>query len=187
AGITPNELNAIYETAAARMDLGRAGEAARMLGALVVLYPFGADYWRAYALALQTLGDMDGARRATAMTLLITPVAEVERTVTIVGPERTAPTIIDAEHTSPTITTQRPSAAAVFATWPPTDDADQIDRSRMEPTVTSIVDSYRTVPVEDDARIEKRMQARAEAGFNPNDENMTAIIRRRIGLPMNDA
>lgn len=269
AGITSRELDAIYETAAMRLDLGRADEAVRMLGALVVLYPFGAEYWRAYSIALNALGDEAAALRAHAMAESIEPTppppeptvtnASAEPTETnykseltqpsaddarlvamgtqvtsptetmgappkpvaprepILPPESTAPTatmaprapkapapyvrqgpIIDKferpEGTQPTATIVRPekleprrTVTMPKATWP-SDEPDEIERpaKRRRPD-TAIIDVYRLRDSEEDARIERRMRTRAAAGFDPNDKEHTAIIRRRAGLPLGDA
>lgn len=296
AGITTGELDAIFETAAMRMDLGRADEAARMLGALVVLYPFGAEYWRAYAVALSAIGNTEAAERARAMAVAIEPVAEQhEPTVTSATAETTSPLItntsplIERDPTQPTTTQPSPQlspqrlspvvsqprvatppaettqktathaltpswrgsttttappeqspevedasrdgapgadyaparaeptqptalhgkrpaadapqrlprggaevrprptrssspAAADRTTWP-SDAEDIIERPRKERTVTAVIDSYRAHDAQEEARLERRMRIRDAAGFDPHDENLTAIIRRRAGLP----
>jgi hypothetical protein len=73
AAISGDELDAIYETAVMRLDTGRAAEGAKMLAALVVLYPFAHEYWRAYAVALTRLGERRAAVRAKDMARALAP------------------------------------------------------------------------------------------------------------------
>ena len=73
AAISGDELDAIYETAVMRLDTGRPVEGAKMLAALVVLYPFAHEYWRAYAIALMRLGERQAAMRATDMARALAP------------------------------------------------------------------------------------------------------------------
>ena len=344
AGITGSELDALYETAVMRLELGRPDEASRMLGALVVLYPFAAEYWRAYAEVLTATGNLPAATKASAMADILapqpTPPEPTSPTITgLIRPEPTQPTQTQTvgsrpeptqptqtqtrtaghrpeptqptqtqtqpagnrpeptqptqpqtvgnrpEPTQPTQTqtvgnrpeptqptqpmaprpptaptrptastepsrtsgptaprrpteptrptepirttastdpteqteptepgrttepteptepgrkaeptqpTRGPGRAAASApvrrgaTWPGR-AVDHVEMPRKERTVTAVVDSYRLQSAEEDARLERRMRLRAEAGFDPLDENLTAIIRRRVGLPLGDA
>jgi len=72
-GITPAELDALYELAAARLDVGRNREAADILAGLLTLFPYAARAWRAYGVALHRLLEIEPARRAYDAALLLDP------------------------------------------------------------------------------------------------------------------
>ncbi len=251
AAISPDELDAIYETAVMRLDVGRYAEAARMLAALVVLYPFAIEYWRAYAIALKHLGEDAAAQRARAMVRSLDPgtpedlvrellgdhkvdeatnphiVAPVESTAVFelrdVAPrtrhasdsENTEPRIAHAPHTSGEVTqttqAMSPEITLTSVAAPATAPLEPTDRIHWpieaEPTsltskhgvpttprpqarersVTALVDR-RPRPIEggDTARIDRRFKRRITTSPLPIDDSLTAIVRRRKGLPLGE-
>ena len=106
AAISADELDAIYETAVMRLDVGRYADAARMLASLVVLYPFACEYWRAYAIALRLLGETAAAQRAQAMVRSLDPGTPEELVRELLGDHK-----VD-EATNPRIET-KPEITAV--------------------------------------------------------------------------
>jgi hypothetical protein len=253
AAISAEELDAIYETAVMRLDVGRYADAARMLASLVVLYPFACEYWRAYAIALKAPGETAAAQRARAMVRSLDPGTPEELVRELLGdhkvdeptnprienkPEITA--VVDAgaisaraghapsETTEPRIqvtpvllgdhgtTTQsmtgRPeiTVTAVPSTpmvqvepterihWPIEDEPTALNARPGVPTqprplkrersVTALVDR-RPRPIEsggDTARIDRRFRRRVVEGPLPVDDGLTAIMRRRKGLPLGE-
>ena len=73
AAISPPELEALFEHATARMEVGQEEEAVALLGALVALFPFAPKYWRAYGIALHRLLDLEKAARAYSASLVLDP------------------------------------------------------------------------------------------------------------------
>lgn len=250
AAISPDELDAIYETAVMRLDVGRYGEAARMLAALVVLYPFASEYWRAYAIALKHLGEEAAAQRARAMVRSLDPGTPEELVRELLGDhkvdEATNPHIAapvektavfelrdvtprgghasDPEHTEPRIahspmplgevtntqtmapeitltSVAAPGAVPLEPTdrihWPIEDEPTALNRKPGVPTtprpqarersVTALVDR-RPRPIEggDTARLDRRFKRRITESAVPFDDSLTAIVRRRKGLPLGE-
>lgn len=251
AAVSPEELDAIYETAVMRLDVGRYADAARMLAALVVLYPFAHEYWRAYAIALKNLGEHAAHRRAQAMVRSLDPgvpedvmremlgghsVDEATNPridnlpeVTAVNIELSAHTLVGrdpttAETTEPRIMPEpfggestatqslagRPevtvtAVAGVMVpveptdriTWPIEDEPTSLTRTpgvsttpkplARDRSVTALVDRRpRQLEPSDTARIDRRFRRRVTESIVPLDDNLTAIVRRRKGLPLGE-
>ncbi|MEZ0311898.1 MAG: BTAD domain-containing putative transcriptional regulator [Myxococcota bacterium] len=252
AAISPDELDAIYETAVMRLDVGRYADAARMLASLVVLYPFACEYWRAYAIALKLLGETAAAQRAQAMVRSLDPGTPEELVRELLGdhkvdeptnprienkPEITA--MVDlgdisprrgapGETTEPRIqvtpvrlgdhgtTTQsmtvRPEITVTAVPnapmvqhepterihWPIEEEPTALNirpgvptqprPMKRERSVTALVDR-RPRPIEsggDTARIDRRFRRRVMETGPAADDSLTAVIRRRKGLPLGE-
>lgn len=254
AAVSPDELDAIYETAVMRIDTGRNADAARMLAGLVVLYPFAHEYWRAYSVALKNLGELVAARRAQEMVRALEPdpseelvrellgetgaaeptnpgiqaPAEVTAVKIVLGPdtradssagEITEPRINmppipvplggDASTTlslhgrpEPTVTITAAAGPAPEPTerfvWPIEEEPTALTKRPGVPTtpklmrkdrsITALVDR-RPRPMEsggDTARVDRRFRRRVVTGPAPINDNFTAIVRRRKGLPLGE-
>ncbi len=251
AAISPDELDAMYETAVMRLDVGRYADAARMLASLVVLYPFACEYWRAYAIALNQLGEKAAAQRAKAMVRSLDPGTPEELVRELLGdhkvdeptnphidmkPETTA--VFDVVDVSPSATgtgetteprihvrpaplgdatvtqsmTARPEVTVTAIPdapmvqlepterihWPIEDEPTALNARpgvsvqprpiKRERSVTALVDR-RPRPIEsggDTARIDRRFRRRLTESPLPLDDSLTAIIRRRNGLPLGE-
>ena len=75
-GLEPEELDALCELAAEKLDLGLIEEAVRLLAGLIALYPFEAKYWRVYAIALHQLDAIPQATQACIAALNLDPSSE---------------------------------------------------------------------------------------------------------------
>ena len=253
AAISADELDAIYETAVMRLDVGRHADAARMLAALVVLYPFACEYWRAYAIALELLGESAAAQRARSMVRSLDPGTPEELVRELLGdhavdeptnpriaatPEITAvvdlgelsphsgsaltdstepriampPVPLSEQGTATRSMNDRPEVTVTAVPDAPMAQAEPTERIHwpieQEPTalnvrpgvstqprpikrersVTALVDR-RPRPMEsggDTARIDRRFRHRVVESPLPVDDSLTAIMRRRKGLPLGE-
>lgn len=73
AGISPEELDALFELGAQRLDTDRNHEAVKVFSGLVALYPYSAKHWRAYGIALHRVMRLSAALAAYEASLLIEP------------------------------------------------------------------------------------------------------------------
>ena len=71
AQISADELEAIYELGAQRLDADRIVEAETIFAGLIALFPFSACYWRAYGIALHRTMHLQRARDAYDTALLL--------------------------------------------------------------------------------------------------------------------
>ena len=73
AGISPEELDALFELGAQRLDTERNHEAVEVFAGLVALYPYASKHWRAYGIALHRVMRLPAALAAYEASLLIEP------------------------------------------------------------------------------------------------------------------
>ncbi len=73
AGISPEELDALFELGAQRLDTGRHQDAVQVFAGLVSLFPYNAKHWRAYGISLHRVDRLQAAIAAYKAALLIEP------------------------------------------------------------------------------------------------------------------
>lgn len=73
AGISPEELDALFEFGAQRLEANRLEEAIPVFGGLITLFPYRATHWRAYGVALHRSGRFPQAEVAYRAALLLHP------------------------------------------------------------------------------------------------------------------
>lgn len=73
ASISPEELDAIFELGAQRLDTNRNHDAVDVFAGLIALYPYAAKHWRAYGIALHRVMRFPAATAAYQAALLLEP------------------------------------------------------------------------------------------------------------------
>ena len=72
-GLEQEELDALCELGAEKLELGLIDESLSILAGLIALYPFDARFWRCYAVALHQAGHLHQAQHACEAALLLDP------------------------------------------------------------------------------------------------------------------
>lgn len=73
AALAPQELDALYELGATRLETDRLEDAATIFAGLITLFPYTARYWRAYGVALHRLMQLERAVAAYDAALRLEP------------------------------------------------------------------------------------------------------------------
>ena len=72
-GLEQEELDALCELGAEKLELGLIDESLSILAGLIALYPFDGRFWRCYAIALHRAGHLHQAQHACKAALLLDP------------------------------------------------------------------------------------------------------------------
>ena len=194
-GLEPEELDALCELGAERLELGWTDEALRIFAGLIALYPFEARYWRCYAVALHRAGREQTALQACQAALTLDASSKPAQTHLKALDEAVASRPEDEsleprdEPTGLSMQDGRPLPLSP-STFPLPPEPETDTHEVLEPTVVSpppLPSNEVTEIMEAPARevtktaIIKRRPTKPSDGPTRMEGTQTAIIRRRRG------